>query len=260
MGTSCTPSLLLSLFALLFLSCWGSSVDAGQGTHVPTLSLESALALHAAMDKDSDGNVSLQEFVDFSVTVTQSQARNNIGIFIKALDADGDGHIDWEEMTMDLRRKHTLSSKVQDGDSLKFQTVDKDKDGRLNRTEAAAYFFPSSDCDVMHLWARRHVDALDRDEDGYLSLEELTEVRSEYTAEDFADFDTDGDGLLSADELQVDETGEWGVRQVMAKLIKLADSDASGHLSAREVENAYHELRKSEAHDYLQQWANHMNL
>lgn len=262
MGTGCDEGLLLlmSLFASLLWSCCSSGIDAIGQSPMPTISLESALALHATMDKDSDGNVSLEDFVDFSNTVAQAQARDNIGIFIKTLDADRDGHVDWEELANDVRSGQTKPAEAQEADWLQFQTVDKDKDGRLNRTEAAAFFFPSLDRDVMHLWARRHVDALDTDQDGYLSIEEFANNKFQYADEDFAALDENGDELLSAAELRVHETGEHGLRRAMTEFIKLADTDASGHLSAMELENAYRDLIRMEAHDHLHQWANHMEL
>lgn len=261
MGTGCNEGLLvLSLFVSLLWSCCSSGIDASGQSSVPTISLESALALHAAMDKDSDGNVSLDDLVDFSNTVAQAQARDNIGIFIKALDADRDGHIDWEELATDVHSGQIKPTEVQEADRLQFQAVDKDKDRRLNRTEAAAFFFPSLDRDVMHLWARRHVDSLDVDKDGYLSIEEFANNKFQYMDEDFVFLDQNDDELLSAAELCVHETGEHGLKQAMRAFIKLADADASGQLSAIELENAYLDLIKMEAHDHLHQWANHMEL
>ncbi len=44
-------------------------------------------------------------------------------------------------------------------------------------------------------------DALDTDGDGLVSLAELQAVYADFAAEDFAQVDIDGDGLLNGDEM-----------------------------------------------------------
>jgi len=81
-----------------------------------------------------------------------------------------------------------------------------------------------------------------------------------YTEEDFAAFDENADGLLSVEEMYVHETGKHDLRKSMAELIRVADSDESGDLSAQEVEEIHDYLIGMEAHEHLHQWANHMDL
>ena len=44
---------------------------------------------------------------------------------------------------------------------------------------------------------------LDTDGDGYVTLEEIVAVYPDYNVEDFAEADTDSDGMLNEDELAV---------------------------------------------------------
>ena len=108
---------------------------------------------------------------------------------------------------------------------LDFATLDTDKDGKITKAE---------------LDARRQaaVAETDANKDGKLSVDELTaqEVRlmtegaKAHAARMIADFDADGDGLLSAAEL--------AARPMPARLFARIDTDGDGAISQAEADTA----------------------
>jgi Ca2+-binding EF-hand superfamily protein len=73
-------------------------------------------------------------------------------------------------------------------------------------------------------------DAIDADKDGKVTQEELAAHR----AAEFAAADTNGDGALSAEELQAKMLAEMMARH-SARMIENMDDDGNGSLSADEI-------------------------
>ena len=59
---------------------------------------------------------------------------------------------------------------------------------------------------VAPAWAQADLGTLDTDGDGMVSYEELQAASPDITPEQFAAIDTDGDGMLNADELSAAQT------------------------------------------------------
>eukprot|EP00931_Biecheleriopsis_adriatica_P006588 TRINITY_DN107974_c0_g1_i1.p1 TRINITY_DN107974_c0_g1~~TRINITY_DN107974_c0_g1_i1.p1 ORF type:complete len:272 (+),score=58.99 TRINITY_DN107974_c0_g1_i1:25-816(+) len=241
------------------LSCRGEAADA------ESLSSATVRALHAELDKDLDGNVTLEEIIAVSAAISQARARKYAGSFVRALDGDRDGLISWSELmkhqSMSMaRRSPAEKEKMIADDKVQFAASDKDGDGLLNSDEAAAMFFPHTDQAVMDVWTKRLLDKLDEDNDGRLNSAEFAKNSLDYTAEDFASFDANDDGHLDSGELRPHQSGQYRLQKSMEELVRLADTDGNGHLSSSEVENARESIRQTEAHDYLLQWATHLEL
>jgi Ca2+-binding EF-hand superfamily protein len=173
-----------------------------QMTIVPALLLSGLAFAQLPGDSDEDGRLSLSEFQQQSA---QRFAR---------LDEDGDGYLTSEEMRAgraDFRGRRGPGAP----DGRAFERADADDDGVVSLAEAQSVWpsldaerFAAIDADGNGLLTAQELRGgrralfsnADADGDGALSLAELQAVRPGMTAEAFARFDTDNDGLIGPDE------------------------------------------------------------
>ena len=141
----------------------------------------------------------------------------------------------------------------------KFAAADEDHDELLSATEVEHLLQPSPA--VLEVLVRDILRHKDRDRDGRLSAGEFWEQDgSDDELEDFQELDRDQDGFLTTEELRSWESGQFHTEGAMERLLRIADGDGDGAVTAGELEAAQDTLRQRDAHFYLTEWAAHHEL
>jgi Ca2+-binding EF-hand superfamily protein len=141
---------------------------------------------------------------------------------IAAIDADGDGAVSREEAA-----SHSWLAG-------KFDTVDANKDGRLEKSEFDAQR------EARHAEMKAHGEerwkAADSDANGSLSLAEA-QASSPWVGERFAKLDADSDGQLTPDEMAAARRqGHERMRTHAVERFKAADTNGDGAIDLAEAQ------------------------
>jgi len=240
------------------------------------LTAEQLHTLHAKMDGDGDGRVSLAETMGFSEVVRRAIAGRDIAGVMTELDADGDGHLNLEEVLKDMEawgdgdaEQAKEAEERRNLERAKFRLADVNGDGRLDKEELPAVFYPETHSGVLELVTAVTLKQKDLDGDGRLTEKEFWEgdaVDGEslaVTEEEQADFrrlDQNGDGLLDVEELKAWESGFFHTEFAMKKLFEVTDRDGDMHVTAAELATAREQLAGSDAQYHLMEWAEHFEL
>mmetsp|Transcript_18049 Transcript_18049/g.53082 ORF Transcript_18049/g.53082 Transcript_18049/m.53082 type:complete len:271 (-) Transcript_18049:261-1073(-) len=192
--------------------------------------------LHAAMDEDSDGRVTIAEGAKLVRRLRTALMLRQSAPIMQTMDTDRDGYLSAEEFQADLEHMDVKGKRtIEDS----FDGFDTDRDGRLAAEEALPLF-------TFLLPFQK----LDTDLDGRLTLSEFQEVAAERLASAgpeerkkaaregrtiFAGLDLDGDERVNATEHYSYHSGIWAGIAALRELLGLADSDADGQVSADEL-------------------------
>mmetsp|Transcript_64672 Transcript_64672/g.122676 ORF Transcript_64672/g.122676 Transcript_64672/m.122676 type:complete len:275 (-) Transcript_64672:33-857(-) len=209
--------------------------------------------LHADIDDDSDGKVSIDEILSFAKTSAKAIAQQSSASALSDFDKNGDGYLTlWEHLSSahggfftvnedydndeDYKRKRLSDKKLQTD---LFAAADENGDGRISPDESTALYYPNREWneDTATVAAKSTIAARDTDEDGMLSAKELFDI-DDLENIDLSPFklvDTDGDGYLNLEEVLTYETGHHVLQKDMQDMFEIADQDLDGKLSAQEI-------------------------
>lgn len=248
----------------------GDLPEGGDG--VPRLPAEQLRALHAKMDLDGSGKVSLKELLAFSQDMSKAQATKEakelMGSYTEKVslkehlsDTEPEAE-DTDEQRQDKEARRRLETE-------KFKVADLNGDGIVDPTEMPALFFPHAHDGVLHVIVQDELRRKDANGDGKLSKKEWQEVGAEGDGDEtleFAKVDANGDGLLDQDELKALESGRFYTDEAMKAYFKLADKDVDGQMTAEELLAEEAQLAEEEkvladdAHSHFGDWAQHLEL
>ena len=109
------------------------------------------------VDKDEDGFVSEQELTTWVETVFKNRMLDGVGEDFKEKDTDSDGKVNWEEYKKSSYGQDELEDEDEEmkemvsKDERRFDTADKDKDGKLSLEEFGPFMHPESSEDMADL-------------------------------------------------------------------------------------------------------------
>jgi Ca2+-binding EF-hand superfamily protein len=250
--------------------------DDEAGLKLDTLSAEQMQGMHAKIDSNQDGKVSMAEMLHFATKVRRAIAEKDVGTIMAEMDSDRDGKLSLEELLKDLE---SWGAEAEEGDNepqvrkeletQKFKIADKNGDGFLDIEELPPVFYPETHDDILAVAAGHTHRRKDTDSNGQLSPREFWEgdgvdgqdiaISKEEDA-DFKKLDKDGDGSLNVEELKFWESGAFHTQDAMQKLFDLADTDHDMHVTAEELVNAREGIAGTDAQYNLMEWAEHHEL
>ncbi|XP_028416120.1 calumenin-A-like [Dendronephthya gigantea] len=170
------------------------------------------------IDKDSNGNITKTELRAWMEYIQLKHLRDEVDKRFHKIDTDGDGVISWDEfkerhyghkMDHDNRNVDEQYKKKREFDKRKYQVADSDHDNMLTKDEYSAYLHPGEYRRMHEIAAEETLKGIDKDKDGYLSLEEYIgdygETEPDWVDEEREYFrkerDKDGDGKLNKAEV-----------------------------------------------------------
>jgi len=234
-----------------------------------SLTADQLRALHGKFDMNSDGKVSLQEMIAFSESVAKKTASKDTGAVLEEIDTSKDGFLSLEEHLNDLKNQ----ADGDDDDELvrrralettKFNAADLNGDGKLEKDELPALFYPETNEVVLSITVGQTLRQKDKNDDQKLSAIEFWESDewnsvdiklSDEEKSDFARLDSNGDGFIDAQELRAWESGRFHTEDAMKKLVDVADKNGDMHITGEELVAARDKLAGSDAQYHLIEWA-----
>ncbi|EAN32034.1 EF-hand domain pair family protein [Theileria parva strain Muguga] len=168
------------------------------------------LQLFDKIDLNSDGVLSKSELDSFSSKLSKVISDRQLANEMETIDKDKDGNVSLDELLA------AFSSEVGEEDALnnkeplvrRFKVADKNKDGFLDLAELGDLINPSRSPELLKLEVDDVLEAHDSDHDGRISYEEYKKYRNEdgedevQSSNDFKQFDKNGDGYLTRNELE----------------------------------------------------------
>jgi len=235
-------------------------------------------AVHAKIDANKDGKISLVEVMDFSKLMQHTVAKQDVHTFFEEMDTDKDGKVSLKELHADMsewdgdddEEKHS-KAETQALETAKFKAADKDGNGQLNEAELIGLIHPETHDGVLEIGAAATLKSKDSDGDGKLSVQEFhhrdEKDKDEHPITDdeqqeFKHVDKNNDGAISLQELKAWESGQHHIEQAMAKLFATADKDGDKLVTAAELD-AYFNLESGSDTDVVEhfsEWNEHIEL
>jgi len=250
--------------------------EGDDGIEQDALTSEQIRSMHAKIDADKDGKISMAEVVDFSHMMRRVIAKKDIHTVIDEMDSDKDGKLSLPELLKDMEQwgeegeeDKAQAAKRKELETAKFHAADQDKNGLLDSEELPALFYPETHDGVLEMTAAATLKAKDLDGNGELTPKEFWEgdavdgedlAISEEEQADFAKLDLDNSGTLNLQELKAWESGGFHTEEAMKKLFELADQDSDMMVTADELDNARELIAGSDAQYHLMEWAEHAEL
>jgi len=231
----------------------------------PSITPEQLHKLHAKIDVDSNGKLSLDELIQFARDYRKEDAIKDGHEHLDSIDEDKDGKASWDEMFKDA-----YTGKETEGmdeqmiarwnatralEEAKFKAADGNSDGLLDQQELNAYFFPEYYESTGNLVAQHSLDARDLDKDGFLTSAEFhgedprDEEPRKITDEEIALFkkcDEDSNGKIDVKEMAEYDSGHINAAEELEAFFKLADTNSDQHVTVEEL-HAAHEHEENEA-------------
>mmetsp|Transcript_52851 Transcript_52851/g.97799 ORF Transcript_52851/g.97799 Transcript_52851/m.97799 type:complete len:277 (+) Transcript_52851:81-911(+) len=231
-------------------------------------------AMHAQLDANGDGRVSMAETMAFADQMRLRIAKSDIQTILHEMDLDKDGRLSLDELFKDMDQWSEVDEKDDDAErkeleAEKFRAADVNQDGLLDESEMPHLFYPETHPKVLELTAAASLRIKDLDKDGQLTIEEFWEADaidgeemaiSDEERADFAKLDLDGNGKLSLDELKAWESGVFHTEEAMRGLFEVADEDRDSHLTASELDKARERIAATDAQYHLMEWAEQSEL
>lgn len=219
-------------------------------------SVEDVKKAFRSIDYNGDGAIDKGEMHKALTNYKFDFSDQEVDIVFAAGDIDGDGDVTFEEFmylmcpdTAQVIKKFREEYKTINEVKGAFRKYDKNRDGGLSKSELARMMFSTG-----HSYSDMEIDAVmnlgDRDGDGEIDMEEflilmtpaasvtLNKIRMNITSIDevkglFKAIDTDGDGLLSEEEM-MNSSGCKFDREQVAAIFELGDANGDGVLDMGE--------------------------
>jgi len=246
-----------TVFVLLLLAVSGFSVaDADEKELSPRVLQK----LHAKIDADVNGKVSLDELMTFFQDTRKSSIAKDLKYMIAELDSDKDGKISLNEVRQSDGADGDDESKKA-WEERKFKAADGNGDGLLDESEVGGFYVAEGNDKVLELSAQQTLDEKDSDKDGFLSFDELNAniPKEDQRPEEFELVDKDGNGKIDLKELLVWESGQFYAHANIEKFMRLADTNGDQHVTVEEL-HAAHEKGGNPAEIYFEEMAEHHEL
>lgn len=217
------------------------------------------LKLHAKMDADANGKVSVKEILQFITDTRKSSFVKDGPTMIDEKDGDKDGKISLDEILkdpvseeeeVDGHEAETEAARVEyrvhQGE--KFKAADGDNDGLLDEMEFAAFSNPEVHDHILRITAQRAMENKDRDKDGLLTFDEFSEdpaaglegpeleLNREADLKTFKKLDKDVSGTLDLEELLPWESGHVYTMESMEQFMQVADINRDQHVTVDELQ------------------------
>lgn len=244
------------------------------------LSSDQLKNLHAKIDQDTDGKVSMSELLAFSSLTRKSIAVLDTDSLTHELDRNKDGKVSLDELLNvslsetapedEVEESVAKAEDIQSARELlkaKFSAADENGDGHLDKGELTSVLHPETHAKVLHHQAAHTLKLRDRDGDGGLSEQEFWDIDGsedeetlEQQSSEFKMLDVDHNGKLSLEELEPWESGMFHTGEALKALFDIADVDRDTFLSAEELDQARHALGGSLTESHLVEWAEHHEL
>jgi len=250
----------------------GEEMEMGDADEVPELGVEpewQALtaerftAIFKKIDLNSDGKIPVDELHLFSRGMNTKRAEQAMEHILEDSDTNKDGKVSLEEIMAD---QGNLDDDVhQDLQKLKFTAADKDKDGFLDKREAALFMHPDSDPEVEAAMAQGELQRRDTNKDGKLDIKEFytLEVSSdleEGEKQEFALLDKNGDNFLDAKEIQAFESGRHHQERMLISFVETADANKDGFVTLAEALEKREDMVEHDAGFQFDDWAHMLEL
>jgi Ca2+-binding EF-hand superfamily protein len=251
--------------------------DLDQDIEEESLSAEQLRSLHAKLDSNGDGKVSLQEVLQYAQAMGKAIANKDIGSIMEELDTSKDGRLTLEEHLADVYNQadggdeeemKELEQRKQ-VETAKFAAADTNGDEFLDKDELAGLFYPETHEAVLSVTVAETMRQKDANNDGKLSPKEFWEAEDfegddgELSDEEHMDFrklDINGDGAIDLVEMRAWDSGKFHTEEAMKKLFEIADKDHDMHVTADELADAREQIASSDAQYHLIEWAEHHEL
>eukprot|EP00933_Yihiella_yeosuensis_P015076 TRINITY_DN13274_c1_g1_i1.p1 TRINITY_DN13274_c1_g1~~TRINITY_DN13274_c1_g1_i1.p1 ORF type:complete len:301 (-),score=74.27 TRINITY_DN13274_c1_g1_i1:179-997(-) len=241
------------------------------------LKAEQLRGLHAHLDLNRDGKVSLQEVIQFSREMGRRIAMKDVNAILEEVDTNKDGQLSLDEHLNDIHNQaeggDTEEIKLMEAKKIvetqKFRAADMDENQALSLEEVASLFYPETHEGVLDVSVAETLRTKDQNGDGVLDVKEFWEFGagdseeeqlSEEEREDFRKLDLDGSGTLDHNELKQWESGIFHVNSAMQKLIEMVDKDGDMHATVEEFTADPAGIAASDAQYHLMEWAEHHEL
>jgi len=275
------PRLFLIFGALALLAhCEEAATDEAEpedeGIETDSLTSEQMRGMHAKIDVDKDGKISLAEVISYSKAMRKIIAKKDIHTVIDEMDGDKDGKLSLPELLKDMEQwgeegeeDKAQGAKRKDLETAKFRAADNDGNGLLDQEELPGLFYPETHEGVLAMTAASTLKSKDTDGNGELTPKEFWEGDnvggedmsiSEEEQADFAKLDIDNSGTLNLQELKAWESGGFHTEEAMKKLFELADADHDMMVTADELDSARELIAGSDAQYHLMEWSEQSEL
>jgi len=242
-----------------------------------SLSAEQLQRLHAKLDGDGDGRVSLQEVMAYADTVGVQIAKKDIGTILEEVDTSKDGKLSLEEHLKDIQDQEDGGDEAvmkelaarKEVETAKFKAADSNGDQLLDRSELPGLWYPEIHEGVLTVAATESMRQKDVDKDGKLGPKEFWEndeaqgsdvELSDEEERDFRKLDKDSNGFLDIAELRDWESGRFHTRDAMQRLFDIVDKDSDMHITVQEIAAATDEIAASDVQYHLIDWAEYQEL
>eukprot|EP00927_Polykrikos_kofoidii_P063064 TRINITY_DN57871_c0_g1_i1.p1 TRINITY_DN57871_c0_g1~~TRINITY_DN57871_c0_g1_i1.p1 ORF type:complete len:263 (-),score=65.10 TRINITY_DN57871_c0_g1_i1:29-817(-) len=243
----------------------------GQESQEAIVTADRLRGLHGVMDGDRNGNVTLDEVIQYGRIVGQAIEDKDAGDLFASIDTSKDGKVTLMELVA-ATKKHLANETAvklnaeEEMATARFSAADLNRDGMLDTQEVRGLHFPSIRNGVPSFSLQEAFDDLDKDSDGLLSANEfwgadgadkpLTDDESAV----FLKVDTDTDGFASIEEYFIWEAGHLHQDEALKELFHTADMDESLHLTVDEMLDAQEALGDNDALHHLLEFSNHNEL
>jgi len=267
-----------ALFGILAVVANAQEDDDGpdEALYQDALTSDQLRSMHSKIDQNRDGQISMQEIIEYSHNMRKVIAKKDISTVIDEMDTDKDGKLSLMELLKDMEQwgeegeeDKAQAAQRKELETAKFHAADSDKNGYLDSTELPALFYPETHDGVLEMTAAATLKAKDTNGDGQLTPKEFWEgdavegddlAISDEEQADFNKLDVDGSGALNLEELKAWESGNFHTEEAMKKLFELADQNSDMSVSADELDKARELIAGSDAQYHLMEWAEHQEL
>jgi len=223
----------------LLLGCLAAGVAQAQDADF-TLTEVGLETLHGKIDHDKDGNISVSDLHAFAKEMRKYESHQHMRkvegqTYFDHVDANADGRVTEDEV---LALTDETMLNVQLIDLAKFKAADLDKSGDLDTQEFRFFFHPDVDQGVEHAFALHHHDSKDKDQDGFLNIEEFFGGAVIHQQEgwdaDFKKLDKNKDDKLDVEETKAWDSGRHYLEEAMEWLATHADTNKDGQITLDE--------------------------
>jgi len=206
---------------------------------------EQVRAVHAKMDSDKDGKLTVIELVMFDQRMKAIVATHATKTWFEEFDEDKDGKLSSSEF-----HKHMGET---DFEKTRFKTADTDGDGSLSPLELAHVFHPHTHDDMLAAVLSHKLGGKDTDGNGHLTPGEFGD--QDHEKAEFGKLDVDGSKTLSGNELKNWISRNHEKEGALVELFHTADVDKDDFVSADELVKSLGAIAGTEGSRFMENWA-----